>query len=166
MLTKNGYAAMAARMLSAGKLFSARLVSGTSYNLYPSDGFKPANAMKSITTNVSFDGVVLGTGNTPATLDDYKLAGTMITTFTYTGSSKSKQTDKGYECTGTYTITNTGTEAFTISEVGLQTTLHTSSNGGAGQMLIERTVLENPLTIEASGIGVLTYTIRMNYPTA
>lgn len=166
MLTKNGYAAMAARLLSAGKVFSARSVDGTSYKLYPSSAFIPANDMKTITTNVAFGGVALGTGNTPATVNDYKLSGTMITTFTYTGSSTSKETDKGYECTGTYTITNTGTEAFTISEVGLQTTLHTSSNGGAGQMLIDRTVLENPLTIEAGGIGVLNYTIRMNYPTA
>lgn len=166
MLTKNGYAAMAARLLSAGKVFSARLVSGTSYNLYPSSNFIPSDSMKTITNSVALSGVVLGTGNTPATLDDYKLAGTMITTFTYTGSSTSAETDKGYECTGTYTITNTGTATFTISEVGLQTTLHTQNNGGAGQMLIDRTVLENPLTIEAGGIGVLTYTIRMNYPTA
>ena len=30
---------------------------------------------------------------------------------------------------------------------------------------VERTVLETPVTIPAGGVGQVTYTIRMNYPT-
>lgn len=165
MLTKNWYAAIAARMLGGnGRFFSGRMVHGATANMYPADSFKPANYIQTLNTDNS-TGVILGTGNTPATPDDYKLAGDTITTFSYSSNGESKETDKGYECNATYTITNTGTSAFTISEIGFLMPLYTSSSGSDGKMLIERTVLDNPLTIEAGGIGVLTYTIRMNYPT-
>ena len=165
MLTKNGYAAMAAKMLSNARDFSVRKTDGTTATWYPSSGFKPFSDIKYLKTYITSSGVVLGTGNTPATLDDYKLAGEIITTFTYTASATSQETDKGYECTATYSITNNGTASFTISEIALMGTYYTNDSTGNGSFLVDRTVLDTPVTIPAGGIGQVTYTIRMNYPT-
>lgn len=169
MFTKNWYTAIAARMLSASAVFKVRRMNGQEQALYPSQYFKPFNHMKSLQSNLGnsgLSGVVLGTGTTPATSDDITLAGNVISTYTYTSSAVAQQTDNGYEATATYTITNTGTDAFTVSELCFFASAYNSDSSSSGPMLLERTVLENPLTIEAGGIGVLTYTIRMNYPTA
>jgi hypothetical protein len=165
MLTKNGYAAMAAKMLSTARDFSVRSSTGSTVKLYPASGLKPASDMKYLQTYMR-NGVVLGTGATPANLNDYKLAGDAITTFTYTASVSTQETDKGYECTALYTITNSGTAAFTIAEIGLFGDCYTNDSSSNGCFMIDRTVLDIPVTIPAGGIGQVTYTIRMNYPTA
>ena len=69
-----------------------------------------------------------------------------------------------------FTLTNTGSEDFTISELGLVTYAYITNTNGycyENNFLLERTVLENPITIPANGgVGQVTYTIRMDYPVA
>lgn len=59
------------------------------------------------------------------------------------------------------TITNNNETDITIGEVGI-----VYQTGSSYSVLFERTVLESPITIPAGGVGQVTYTIRMNYPTA
>lgn len=109
-------------------------------------------------------GTILGTGTTPPTLDDYQLSGNQITTFTYSVNTTKTADDNGIEMSFTFTITNTGSESFTIGEVAVF-----GKPGGKNaehNALLERTVLDTPVTISAGGVGQVTYTIRLNYPTA
>ena len=109
-------------------------------------------------------GIYFGTGTTAATIDDYALSGEIISTISYSSDVQVTLNDDIAALIGTYTVTNTGTETITIGEVALMAGL-----GGSGvnyQALLERTVLESPITIEPGGVGQVTYTIRMNYPTA
>lgn len=108
-------------------------------------------------------GAIIGTGNTPPTYEDYTLAGDVISTFNYTQVTKKETTDNGVKFTATYSITNTGTEAFTISEIGLQAS-SSSSSGASVKLLLERTVLDSPVTIEPGAVGQVTYTINVNMP--
>lgn len=108
-------------------------------------------------------GVFFGDGDVAPTVDDYTLSGNPFTTFdaTYTKSAASDNT--GQYITVVYTITNTGSAEFTIREVGL---FGDTNNTSTVAFLVERTVLDTPVTIPAGGVGQVTYTIRFNYPTA
>lgn len=106
-------------------------------------------------------GVIIGTGDTEPTFDDYKLSGDIISTFTYTSSVTKRVDNEKATISVLYTITNTGTEAFTIREIALK--MGESINT---QFLIERSVLDTPVTIEPGGVGQVTYTITFTYPTA
>lgn len=109
-------------------------------------------------------GVILGTGNTPPTYDDYKLSGDIISTFDYTVATTKTTTENGVQLSATYSITNTGTEAFTISEIGLIASTYPGSTGASYKLLLERTVLDSPVTIEPGAVGQVTYTINVNMP--
>ena len=134
---------------------------GTSYNL---PYWTLNNAAKYLRTSYASGttayGLYFGTGNTPPSLDDYKLSGDIISgiTVSYAVTSAGDNIDSDHaEITMTFTITNGNTQEITIREVALVTM--------AG-IMVERTVLDTPVTIPAGGIGQVTYTIRMNYPTA
>lgn len=117
------------------------------------------------TSLTSSGGAIIGTGTTPATIDDYKLAGDMITTFTYSKTVTITHDDEKTTITALYTITNTGNAAFTIGEIGLMAGSYASTNTSY-RCLVERTVLDSPVTIEAGGVGQVTYTIEINMPVA
>ena len=115
--------------------------------------------------NETGGGVLFGTGDAAPTMDDYKLDGDIISDFSYSSSVTKTFDDGNAALTVLYTVTNTGTEPMTIKEIGLVMP-GSNSNGAANRFLIERTVLETPVTIEPGGVGQVTYTIRFNYPTA
>ena len=73
--------------------------------------------------------------------------------------------ESGLTITALYTITNTGSSAFTIGELGLIAATYTNVSTNS-KCLVERTVLDTPVTIPAGGIGQVEYTITFNYPTA
>lgn len=108
-------------------------------------------------------GVVLGTGNAQPSTNDYCLSGDLVTTYNYTASVTKTMTDDGYKLSATYTVTNTGSEAITIGEIGLF-----CANGilsGTGYIILyERTALDIPVTIEPGGVGQVTYEINLNVP--
>lgn len=110
-------------------------------------------------------GVIIGDGDAAPTTNDYKLSGNIISTFAHSAAVTAEHVDDGVIVTGLYTITNTGTETITVKEIGLIAT-PTNNSGVRYRLLLERTVLDEPVTIPAGGIGQVTYTIRMNYPTA
>ena len=129
------------------------------------DEYKCPCLHKMRTSYSGYGGVVIGTGTQEPTLDDYELAGDVISSYTYSVSITKEFSDNIATVTALYTITNTGTKAFTIGEIGLQCDL--GEDGTANnKALLERTILDSPLTVEPGGVGQLTYTIRFPYPTA
>ena len=108
-------------------------------------------------------GIYLGSGTTPATLDDHKME-SMITSGLV--CSVATSLDDNNDAVNNITITNNTNADITIGEVG------TGGYAYCGQessywnvLLMDRTVLDSPVTIPAGGVGQITYTIRMNYPT-
>lgn len=105
-------------------------------------------------------GVIFGTGDTPPTIDDTRLSGDIVSGFTSSYSQETGVDDEGAYVRTMYTITNTGSEAKTIKEVGLLATVASSTYA-----LIERTVLDEPVTLAATnGVGQITYTIHYDAP--
>lgn len=112
-------------------------------------------------------GVRLGTGDTPATVNDYKLSGNLITGYNFTAKIETQNSAESDKITATYTITNTSSSEITIKEVGIVAKMANNSSTAIQQMgLLERTVLDTPVTIPAGGVGQVVYTITFNYPTA
>lgn len=174
MFTKQWYKAFATQMTGGAISDGYKAFNGTAYatsyyqNAYLYQ-FSPYNTMKTVLTsyNVSSPspGVMFGTGDTPPTVDDYTLSGSLISTIS-AGVSRSAGSDsEGTYCTGTYTITNTGNEEITIKEVCLFMSLP-YGNGYSRGCCCERTVLETPVTIPAGGIGQVVYTVRVNFAIA
>lgn len=123
---------------------------------------------KQASTSNEKNSVIFGDGDVPVTIDDYKLSGNRITGISSTVNWSLLEDTDGMLISATFTITNNNESEITIKEVGCLGAwigTHTSWNY-ASACLIERTVLDSPITIEPGGVGQLTYTIRMNYPTA
>lgn len=102
-------------------------------------------------------GFVFGDGDAPESFDDFKMAGNHFTTFTYTCSKTVTVEEDCITSTHLFTLTNTGTEAFTIREVGQ---FNYPGSAKDKSCLLERTVLKSPVTIPAGGIGQVTYTMK------
>lgn len=115
---------------------------------------------ESKTSGNYMSGVAFGDGNAAPTLDDYVMSGNHMTNYSASAVINKEQDDEGVVISCIYTITNGSDAAFTISEIGLY---GVSPNDGCAA-LVERTVLDSPVTIPAGGVGQVTYTIRMNYP--
>lgn len=110
-------------------------------------------------------GVIIGSGTTPPTIDDYRLENRItLSGITATGSVSTESDGDGAAVTSLLTIVNNSGQEITIGECGLFT--NNGSSGDAYCALIERTVLDSPITIPNGGVGQLTYTVRMRYPTA
>lgn len=105
-------------------------------------------------------GVVFGTGDTPPTIDDYKLSGSIITTITGSYNKSYKYKDGQMVYSFLYTLTNTGSEPVTIREVGWLAGI----GGYSTYAYMNRTVLDTPVTIEAGGMGQVEYNIYVDIP--
>lgn len=115
-------------------------------------------------------GVVFGSGNTAPTQDDTTLSGNLVTGLTSSYVYNETFADDGIDVTTVYTLTNNNAESVTIGEIALVDVIQNQPQQYYDTYyypyLIERTALETPITIQAGGVGQVTYTIRMNYPTA
>lgn len=118
-----------------------------------------ANVLKNInaTTNQANGGVAFGNGTREPSMDDYTLSGSLVTAFT----ASALMSKTGNTITVTYTLT--ATADITISEIGLFSLYY---SGNHYPFLVERTLLDEPVTIPAGGVGQVKYTITLNFPTA
>lgn len=175
MFTRNWYKAVACLFAINSKSVSFTNVLGTdfSFSSYTdaiakfgstTDGYSTPSMLKVRTGLSQNGGVYFGTGTTVPTIDDYTLSGEIITTISWNVNYTTTVNDDGGMFKGVYTITNKGTETITIGEVALMAGLNGS--GTTYKILLERTVLDSPVTIEPSGVGQVTYTIEFKYPTA
>lgn len=172
MLTKNFFNDVMSRY--AGSAVTGGLTD-TSGAVWVSGGYAstttPFSNMKTLTISSSYgEGVRIGSGVTPATPDDYKLE-TLISDncSVSTPSTVLASVDAdGVSVSATYAVKNTGSTAFSVSEIGLFSGLYTviNNNGQKKTCMVDRTVLEKPITINPGESKQITYTIRFNYPTA
>ena len=164
MLTKNFYSYIRAAFQETSVTFT--LSDGTTNMTNLSNDIPPFNAMNvwaDGTTDIK--GVSFGTGTTPATASDYSLesmlGSTQISVATPSSVSFSK-VDTYEEYSVTFGVTNKTSNDITISEVGL-TAMPASAGGSMCYVLVDRTVLDTPVTIPAGQSKQITYTIRFNY---
>ena len=162
MLTKNFYSYMRYEFQSTASTFTA--TDGTTHkDINFATSNPPFMAMKTWANMASSYGVSFGTGTTPATASDYCLesilGGTQISVSVPSAVSYSRG-DTYDEYSVTFGVTNKTADAITISEVGL--TIY-NSNSPYAYVLVDRTVLETPITIPAGQSKQITYTIRFNY---
>ena len=120
----------------------------------------------------SYRGVCFGDGDTPPTPADLNISGNAFSTYDALYNLSTGVDDSGHiYVKAHYTITNTGEQAFTIKEIGLfaAPSLRKGPDiavAGSFSILLDRTILDTPVTIPAGGIGQVEYTITFNLPTA
>ena len=173
MITANGYKIMTNFSLCAPTVEMVNIRGETITSICPSASYlnqmQFGTLMENVNTNrtdLAAYGLYFGNGAEPPTLDDYKLAGDVVSGFSVTKITTSEYDGASAARTNVYTIANTSSTEITISEIGLVGYAWNSATSNNGHALFDRTVLDEPVTIPAGGVGQVTYTIRMNYPTA
>lgn len=170
MLTKNFYKAFTAYLWGIRDDTTNMLVNhrgqtvttnGYMYNMWYLNTPNANPSYIKVKKGVADDGVVFGDGNTPASIDDYQMSGEHFTTYSALHSRNYNIDETGVTATIVFTITNTGTETFTIREIGQ---FYQQGSSTDLCVLVERTVLDSPVTIEPNGIGQVTYTVRFPFP--
>lgn len=113
-------------------------------------------------------GIYFGTGTTAATKDDYTLEAPITSGLSFSGATKTigQISDGVYAAIGTFDVANTSGEDITISEIGVVTYVNSVNNVTTVYtgypVLMERTVLEHPITIPVGESRLVTYTITFN----
>lgn len=173
MITKNFKALLQAILQSSGSTGSlgyipAKSTGGGSCYIGGMMSRFPYN----VNTNAYFSyppnaGIYFGSGNTPATENDYDLE-TLITSGLSASTptvTRSADSDGNPFIQFMITITNSSASPITIREVGYyQMISATNSYGGMANsqwtFMLDRTVLDTPLTIPAGESGVLKYVLK------
>ena len=180
MLTNNWYKSLGAAMTFVSNTVKFTAYNGTTTNTISNSAalvslkFGDNNSSTPYLGNVlttlpqsNNAGVIFGNGDTLPTLEDYKLSGDIVSGFTYSAAISKASTDNGISITARYTITNTSSSEIVIKEIGVVNKLMSSNYSGLQYIgLLERTVLDTPVTIPAGGVGQVVYTITFNLPTA
>lgn len=164
MLNKNFYSYMRAAFSAADKAITFVKTDGTTENLRYSNSYPLFEVMNKWSVNNYGFGVSFGAGTTPATLEDYKLENSLssaqISVNNPSGVSFSRG-DTFDEYSVSFGVTNKTSDAITISEVGLFVSV--SKGSTTSTVLVDRTVLDTPVTIPANETKHIAYTIRFNY---
>lgn len=161
MLTKNFYSFMRATLQNTTADFTLKNGSAQSSVFVPSDYKPPFAAMNKHVVNTNDAGVSFGIGTTPANTTDYKLENSLPSTQISVSVPSAVSYSRGTtyeEYSVTFGVTNKTTASITISEIGLIASPQT-----AYPVLVDRTVLDTPVTIPAGQSKQITYTIRFNY---
>lgn len=196
MFTKNYYAALATAFVEATgttgmnavdyqgnnrTLFNKVLASATNdNNECPAFAMTLARQTYTVDSNIGAGGlragvsssfsqssfVHFGEGTTPATLDDYKLESRITSGITVSEQSViSSLVDNVVTRKANYILKNTSSSDITIGEIGIYRPIFYGT-GSTTYFLLERTVLDEPITIPSSGTGTVNYTIEIQVPTA
>ena len=173
------------RLVGASVLCSSPGVSVTYYNgkkaaittdknittaalLYPAEkGSHFSPCIDRIAKKGSTSGVVFGTGDTPVAYEDYCLAGEIIdySSFNETHISTVTAITGGVRVETTFTLTNITESEITIREMGLVACTWQMTLADYNQTLVERTVLNTPVTIAPGSIAQITYAVEWIFPT-
>ena len=112
--------------------------------------------------------VYFGDGNTTPIADDYTLSGNIIVGLTFETKFSATEENDGVRISAVYKITNNNSNAITISEVGIFGYGYRYDgypDSSLGVIMLERSLLDYPVTIEAGAFGEVTYEIKVYYPT-
>ena len=166
MLTKNFYAYIKASFSGTNSMATFTKTDGTTGTVTVNADYPPFKVMNNWAKSTTGTGVSFGTGTTPATASDYFLksilSNTQINVSTPSSISFSRY-DTYEEYTVTFGVTNKTADAITISEMGLTAMPYSPNSGNNYYALVDRTVLDAPVTIPAGQSKQITYTIRFNY---
>jgi len=139
--------------------YSREIYTPSGYNYYQNMWYCARNALSTInSTGTMGNGyLMLGTGTTAPTADDYHLESPITTNLSCDSVSVSRTSlIKTY----TATFTNSGSSDITVTEVGfIVYILYVYSNHDekSDNFLMDRTVLETPITIPAGESRTVTY---------
>jgi hypothetical protein len=164
MVTKNWYNSFKAYMIGVQIPNGLTYYSGAAANAgcYAAVASNLFFSVSSVVTTAEV-GIVLGGGATQPTINDYKLESQITSGLS---ASVQKTTDENNSAVYILTLTNTSDKDITVAEVGMILALSRSSgNNGTAGCLVDRTVLDAPITIPAGGLGVIDYTIKLPIPT-
>ena len=100
--------------------------------------------------------MVLGTGDTPPTVEDYKLSGELITGLTSQGLPTLSDNNS---LTYSISVTNAETQPITIKEVCLAIGTGTSTSKTGAAALLTRDVLATPVTLNTGDSKTFSITI-------
>ena len=139
-------------------------ITATNGNTYYSNGYVTLapyfGALSSSST------IRIGSGTTPATINDYNLESMLSSGFTSTISKEyGLDSDNNPYVTFTIAVSNTSSSAMTIGEIGLFLGFGASSTQYAtsqtsSTVMVDRTVLDSPITIPAGEAATITYTLK------
>ena len=164
MLTKNFYAYIKASFSGSNSVATFTKTDGSTSTVGLNSDYPPFSVMDEWAKSASSAGVSFGTGTTPATASDYFLESILndnkINVATPSAVSFSRG-DTSEEYSATFGVTNKTADAITISEMGL--TAIPYNGNPIIYVLVDRTVLDAPVTIPAGQSKQITYTIRFNY---
>lgn len=113
-------------------------------------------------------GIVIGRGTTPATEDDYDLED-MITggvNLTKTEVTRGEDSPGDPWVQFKITVTNTGSEPLTVGEIGYRQHIgaycipDNTNRNSDGPILLDRTVLNPPITIAPGDAGIIHYKLK------
>jgi len=131
----------------------------------------PGARTEKFTLDSALEGISFGTGTTPAKETDYNLENTITSgiTVTLTSNVVRMDGDSPYH-EWTFTVTNTGSEELTITEVGYKQSVSCVivpgyTTGMSAVVLLDRQVRSQPLTLQAGDAGVLVYGLKTSPPT-
>ncbi len=160
MLTKNFYALMRTALGKTSSTVTSIENTTVTVSMNSTNWYGVFGNMNFYGEN-GYQYVRFGSGTTPATVNDYTLESQINSDITVTNPNKvtTEQTDSYISWTATFGVK--ASVEITISEIGLIAKAYLSS--GAVTTLVDRTVLDTPITIPAGQSKQITYTIRFNY---
>lgn len=171
MITKNFKAFLANMIGSRGSISTKGVlpVKDTTGNIRYF-GFRYSNFPNSVQSSVNFSGysgIVVGTGTTPPTEDDYILENRITSGLTGTDPTKKNDVDSNGNpyIEFVFTLRNTTETDITVHEIGYAQNIYASTTlGGTDSnsytLLFDRTVLETPVTVPANGTAAIKYTLK------
>ena len=169
MLTKNGVAAIAAFVNSFGSTkarYPVKRPSNETWYAGYRNGAWPENGQTNLVTSTSSAGVVVGSGNTPFSFDDYILDSMITSGIVGSSSVIYTETENSLSAKIAVTVQNSGSSPITIREIGMlqyvgMASTKGSSTGSQYSCLVERTVLDTPVEIAAEDSETISYTITI-----
>lgn len=151
-------------------LLPCKAYDGTTYYITPSTFTNtssfPYSAAQILTISSTQPGFCVGSGTTAATEDDYDLASQITSGLSASIVANPYLDDNNDPCVDfDLTITNTGSTPVTIAEIGYKQNITcAAAQGGTSSSnrvcLLDRTVLDEPVTIPASDYAVIRYTLK------
>lgn len=169
MFTNNFINLMAVMILRSGVqkgLLAVKDTTGTTYYISPNLLFFPCSQESNFVTDAATAGIRVGTGNRAESAADYNLESQITSNMTGSVTTDVSLDDNGNpQITFTVVLTNSGSSAVTIREIGYAQTINTANDvavSGTTQtnFLLDRTVLDTQVTIPARSSKTITYTLK------
>ena len=142
---------------------------GTTYYMSPSNLSGLNNPVQTLALDLNANGISLGTGTSAPSVADYALESQITSGISANITQSCGLDDLGnpYQAFD-ITISNSSGAAVTIAEIGYRQNLYAATTfGGTGSnraCLLDRTLLDDPVTIADGGIGVVRYTLKTILP--